>query len=195
MQPESDEAHISDGRRRKGHERRRRLLAAVMSVIERDGVAAVTQRVVAKEAGLPPSAVTYYYATVDDLLTAALIQVNDWYIDAFASLSADDDRAMEQLAELIAAGGDRNRAHTMAEYELFLMAGRRPDMRAEIARWNQVIDAFTARFTADPLDGTAIAAAIDGLFLRTFTTDGLSTAPEVLAVLKRITRRHPFAPE
>jgi DNA-binding transcriptional regulator YbjK len=35
-----------------------------MRVIERAGVAAVSQRVVAQEAGVPPSAVTYYFAAV-----------------------------------------------------------------------------------------------------------------------------------
>lgn len=190
MRHDPEDEHIRDGRRRKGNERRRRLLRATMRVIERDGAAAVTQRAVAKEAELPPSSVTYYFATIDELLTATLTEVNDGYIGSFDGFSGDDDRALEQLAELIAASTDGNSVHVLAEYELFLMAARRPDMRAELARWNRVVETFTARYTADPIARAAIAAAIDGLFLRAAGIDAQCTSAWVLAVLKHLTQRH-----
>jgi hypothetical protein len=50
--PRVDEEQVTDGRRRRGNQRRRALLDATLRVIGRDGLAAVTQRTVAAEAGL-----------------------------------------------------------------------------------------------------------------------------------------------
>ena len=57
MPEATGENEVTDGRRRRGMQRRRALLAAALQVIGRDGLAAVTQRAVAAEAGFPPSAV------------------------------------------------------------------------------------------------------------------------------------------
>ncbi|QKV80249.1 hypothetical protein [Amycolatopsis sp. Hca4] len=46
---------IADGRLRKGAARRETLLAATLRVVGRSGVAAVSQRTVAAEAGVPPA--------------------------------------------------------------------------------------------------------------------------------------------
>jgi AcrR family transcriptional regulator len=132
MRPEP--AHIEDGRLRKGELRRRLLLDATVRVIGRNGVGAVSQRAVAREAQLPPSAVLYYFATVDDLLVTTLTMVNDGYIDRFEALPGDDDQALAALADLIADGTGAGRCAAIAEYELWLMAARRPGMRGELDR-------------------------------------------------------------
>jgi DNA-binding transcriptional regulator YbjK len=44
--------------------------------------------VVAQEAGVPPSAVTYYFPSVDDLLAAALAAGNDEYLRTSTSAPA-----------------------------------------------------------------------------------------------------------
>lgn len=155
---------IADGRRRKGEHRRRQLLAATVALIGRGGVAAVTQRAVAAEAGVPPSAVLYYYPTVDGLLVATLTAVNDRYLAALAALPLQRAAALSELAELIAAAGDRDRA--IAEYELWLIALRRPELRAELDRWTAALDALTARLVRDVGARDGFAAAVDGLFLR-----------------------------
>ncbi|WP_219418401.1 TetR/AcrR family transcriptional regulator [Pseudonocardia nigra] len=176
---------IADGRRRKGERRRRELLAATMRVIERDGLSAVSQRAVAQEAGTPPSAVTYYFPTVDDLLVAALTACNDDYLDRLAACAADAD-PLARLATLIAEGSGPGRAHVAAEYELFLMAGRRPDLQAEAARWTVAVDAFLAPHVPDPVARTGVVAAVDGLFLRCFCHPAPPDAAEVRAVLARL---------
>ncbi|MEV2278963.1 TetR family transcriptional regulator [Nocardiopsis sp. NPDC049922] len=177
---------ITDGRRRKGEQRRRLLLDATMRVVERDGVAAVSQRRVAAEAGVPASAVTYYYAGVDDLLVDALTRVNDTYVAAIAALPDDPDGALRGFAALVAAGSGADRAHVMAECELFLIAARRPSLRPQIERWNEAVDSFLAAYLTDPVARTGAAAAIDGLFLRSCTTESAPTEQEVYAVLTRL---------
>ncbi len=179
---------ITDGRRRKGERRRRLLLDAVMRVVERDGVASVSQRRVAAEAGVAPSAVTYYYAAVDDLLVDALTRVNDTYVAALATLPDGADAALRALAGMIAAGSGPDRAHVMAECELFLLAARRPALRPQVERWNRAVDAFLTPYLPDPDDRAGVCAAVDGLFVRACVEPEL-TAAEVYRTLSRLVSR------
>jgi TetR/AcrR family transcriptional regulator, regulator of biofilm formation and stress response len=153
-----------------------------MRVIERAGVAAVSQRVVAQEAGMPPSAVTYYFPAVDDLLVAALADCNDDYLRGLDAC-ASDPAPLEALARLIAESNDSRRAHAAAEYELFLIAARRPELQTEAARWTAAVDAFLAPHVGDPIARAGVAAAVDGLFLRSFASADPPSADEVHAVL------------
>ncbi|WP_255622798.1 TetR/AcrR family transcriptional regulator [Pseudonocardia sp. DSM 110487] len=176
---------ITDGRRRKGEQRRRQLLDATMRVIERAGVAAVSQRVVAHEAGVPPSAVTYYFPAVDDLLVAALADCNDIYLSGLDACARDAD-PIAALARLIADGTGARRAYVAAEYELFLIAARRPEMQPEAARWADAVDAFLRPYADDPIVRAGVAAAVDGLLLRCFVSAEPPSADEVHAVLARL---------
>lgn len=177
---------ITDGRRRKGERRRRALLEATMRVIERSGVAAVSQRVVAAEAGVPPSAVTYYFPAVDDLLLAALTAVNDEYL-RLLDACAGRDEPLAALAELIASSTPAERVMVAAECELFLGAARRPSMRAEYARWTAALDAFLAPHTRTPAHLTGVAAAVDGLFVRAYCDPRPLPAEDVHAALVELT--------
>ena len=56
----------------KGAARRDALLEAVIRLLESDGPSAVTHRAVAREAGVPLAAATYYFASIDDLLVTAM---------------------------------------------------------------------------------------------------------------------------
>ncbi|MEU3018444.1 TetR family transcriptional regulator [Nocardiopsis sp. NPDC007018] len=181
-----DPETISDGRRRKGELRRRLLLDATMNVITRDGVAAVTQRRVAAEAGVPPSTVTYYYAAVDDLLVAALTRVNDAYVEQMGALADDPDEALRGFAALIAEGTGSDRTHALAEMELFLLAARRPALREQTDRWTAAVDAFFAPYLPDPEARAGVTAAANGYFLCCCTTSPPPDADEVYRVLRRL---------
>jgi DNA-binding transcriptional regulator YbjK len=156
-----------------------------MRVIERAGVAAVSQRVVAHEAGVPPSAVTYYFPAIDDLLVAALADCNDDYLRRLDESARDPD-PITALAGVIAESSDARRAHAAAEYELFLLAGRRPELKPEVDRWTSAVDAYLAPHVGDPVRRAAVAAAVDGLFLRCFVAADPPSADEVRALLASI---------
>jgi DNA-binding transcriptional regulator YbjK len=155
---------IADGRLRKGALRRRALLDATLRLVGRSGVAAVTQRAVAAEAELPPSAVLYYFASVDELLVTALREVNDRYVADLAEITT-----VGQLAELIAAYSAQDRRLTIAEYDLYLLAARRPDLREELDRWDRAVDEMARRLCPDRAE--LLAAAVNGLYLRAATTE------------------------
>ncbi|ANY06314.1 TetR/AcrR family transcriptional regulator [Pseudonocardia sp. HH130630-07] len=150
-----------DGRLRKGERRRRALLEATMRLVGRRGTAAVTQRAVAAEAGVPPSAVLYYFATVDDLLVAALTDVNDDYVARLAAIAT-----VEDLVGLIEDCARQDRLRTVAEYELLLHAARRDELRAELHRWDTALAGAAQRLVpGDPEVRSLLVAAANGLFL------------------------------
>jgi DNA-binding transcriptional regulator YbjK len=143
----------TDGRLRKGAARRRALLDATLRVVGREGVGAVTRRVVAVEAGTPPSAVLYYFVSVDALLVTALREVNERYCAEPAAVRTVDDLAAH-LATL-------DRDLLAAEDELFLLAARRADLRTEPAEWDRIVDELAARLA--PARPEPFAAAVNGL--------------------------------
>ena len=67
------------------------------------------------------------------------------------------------------------------------MAARRPDLRTELTRWINALDAFLARYIDDPITRAAATAAIDGLFLRCLCVDRPPDTDEILAILHRLT--------
>ncbi|HEX8867241.1 MAG TPA: TetR family transcriptional regulator, partial [Lentzea sp.] len=51
---------VVDGRKARGEKKRRAIVEATLRVIEREGISGVTHRSVAREAGVPTTAPTYY---------------------------------------------------------------------------------------------------------------------------------------
>lgn len=151
----------TDGRRVRGDRRRRELVEATLRLVGVGGVAAVSQRAVAAEAGVPPSAVFYYHPSVDALLVATLTAVNDRWIARLDAATVPDD-----LVALVEDCARRERVTAIAEYELFLLAARRPDLRGELDRWDVALEAAAARLLPDDAERRALlAAAVNGLAL------------------------------
>jgi TetR/AcrR family transcriptional regulator, regulator of biofilm formation and stress response len=166
---------IADGRLRKGAARRGALLAATLRLVARSGVAAVSQRAVASEAGIPPSAVLYYFESVDELLVTTLREVNERYCGELASIEHASD-----LVAHIVRYAEQDRDLLIAEYELWLLAARREDLRGELARWDDAVASLAVRLSQNRAD--VLAAALNGLHLRGATTGvDESTVRRVLA--------------
>ncbi|MCP2250727.1 transcriptional regulator, TetR family [Lentzea aerocolonigenes] len=157
-----------DGRRARGEKKRRAIVEATLRVIERDGVAGVTHRSVAREAGVPTTAPTYYFATLDDLLIATLVQAAEETCEEMLGTVARGGTARE-IAAMLAKAVNENRGRTLAEYELYLLAGRRPELRAAARRWLDL--AVEAMRPADPVAFRALLAAVDGLLIQGLIAD------------------------
>ncbi|WP_232665030.1 TetR/AcrR family transcriptional regulator [Pseudonocardia sp. TRM90224] len=181
-----------DGRRRKGELRRRALLDATLRIVEQHGVAGVSQRAVAQEAGVPPSAVLYYFASVDDLIVATLAACNDRYIERIVEIAATlPAERLPLLAAEIANGAATSRTQVLAEFDLLLLAARRPDMAAELQRWSDAVDTLVAALDVPPDRHDAVAATIDGLFLRCACAPTPPDAQTVLAALRSLVPTRP----
>jgi TetR/AcrR family transcriptional regulator, regulator of biofilm formation and stress response len=177
----------TDGRRLKGERRRRALVDACVRTIGRVGVPGVSQRVVAAEAGVPPSAVAYYFPTVDELLLATLRDVNDTYVAALDRCAAAGD-PLDALAEVVAGTGrPEHRASVAAEYELFMLAGRGERWQREYERWAAALTAFfTSGCGLDAGRAESASAAVDGLFVRAYCLPDAYGADEIRAVLRAV---------
>ncbi|WP_394297031.1 TetR/AcrR family transcriptional regulator [Nocardiopsis valliformis] len=112
-------------------------------------MAGVSHRTVSQEAGLPTSATTDYFTGLGDLLTAALTRVMDEDSERMRRLSGGGDRRRD-LAELLARVAAEP-GRLLAEYELFLLAVRRPHLRESTDAWLAAVGAFARCYTDDPV--------------------------------------------
>jgi DNA-binding transcriptional regulator YbjK len=158
---------VADGRRMRGEQRRTELLRATLAVIERDGVAGVSHRAVAAEADVSVASITYHFATLDDLLIAALTwAAEDLAAELHGRGSELGARPADELARLIEHSLVRRRGRTIALYELYLYAARRPDLRAAAGAWLEPLTEIARTFTADPQKAGLLVAALDGLLMQ-----------------------------
>ncbi|SDS49847.1 TetR/AcrR family transcriptional regulator [Jiangella sp. DSM 45060] len=155
--------HPADGRRARGAKRRAEIIAATLAVVTRDGAAGVTHRTVAKQAGIPTSLSTYYFATLDDLLVAALSSVADAYTVRIRQIIDGPGDKLRGLAELIAESGGPGRERALAERELSTLAARRPALAPVARQWREDVAELAATLTGDPRAIAALVAASDGL--------------------------------
>jgi DNA-binding transcriptional regulator YbjK len=182
--------------------RREQILEAALRVIGRSGRQAVTHRAVAEEAGVPLGSTTYYFDSRDDLLRQALEHVAASEVERYARRGEElrSVRSSRELADrltddLVARATDR--IAYIAEYELWLEAGQRPELREAAQNWcdaeqRSVAVAMEALGSADPAtDASLVVAAIDGLGERVLAreADPAEAAEEFRPELRRLVER------
>jgi DNA-binding transcriptional regulator YbjK len=183
-------------------DRREQILEATLRVIGRKGREAVTHRAVAEEAGVPLGSTTYYFDSRDDLLGQALEHVSAQEVERYRRLG-EELRAVKSgreladrlISELVAAAEDR--VAYIAEYELWLEAGRRPDLREAAQSWCNaeqyaVAAAMEKLGSTDPrADASIVVAALDGLGERVLAReeDPAAAAKELKPELRRLIER------
>jgi DNA-binding transcriptional regulator YbjK len=182
--------------------RREQILEAALRVIGRAGVQAVTHRAVAEEADVPLGSTTYYFDSRDDLIRQALEYVAASEIERYDRRGEElrTAKSPRQLAdrlidELVAAAEDR--IAYIAEYELWLEAGRRPELRETAQNWcdaeqRSVAAAMEALGSTDPAkDASLVVAAIDGLGERVLAReeDPAEAAKDFRPELRRLIER------
>lgn len=173
--------------RRYDPERRQRIIDAAIRVVGEKGIAGLSHRSVAAEADVPLGSTTYHFATLDELLVAALRQTNEGFAKVLAERLPEGGRG-DLATDLARAtgewlGGDRTGVEL--EYELYLAALRRPALRPVAAEWTEeTAERLAAR--TDPVTARALLALLDGICLQvllTGTTYDEEYAREALARL------------
>jgi TetR/AcrR family transcriptional regulator, regulator of biofilm formation and stress response len=139
------------------------------------GRQAVTHRAVAERAGVPLGATTYYFDSRDDLLAQALRTISEGRIENAGNvteglLRADTpDKLADELVEWLVEAVDPSRNLYVAEFELWLEAARRPELREAARSWcaaerSAFEKALKALGSDDPeRDARIVAGALDGL--------------------------------
>lgn len=167
---------------RRGAARRRALLEATVRVIGRGGIAAVDHRAVAAEADVPLGSTTYYFASKDDMVAQALHHVAEREVERLEAeaggglFEGDDASLVERLADLVLDTWANDRTVLLAQFELYLEAGRREDLRPAAQRWDRsyrhLLERVLDRLGAPDPAGRArlLCPAIDGLLLQHVAT-------------------------
>ncbi len=102
-------------RRSKDHrltDTRRRLLSAASEVVATKGISAATSRAITDAASVNLGAITYYFGSKDDLVSAALLEEMERRIDPALRVlegAEDPDAAMLDSVRLLLDGFDRER--------------------------------------------------------------------------------------
>lgn len=170
-------------------DRRAQIIAATIDVVAERGVEGLTHRAVADRAGVPLGSTTYYFATLDDMLIAALQQATRHYrrqVRMRTSRFRPGDDLVEMLTDLLVAYlRPRRRSETIVEYEMCLAAMRRPALRETARESLRVpVDALTP--LTDPVTAKALAAVIDGILIQSLTAGESPQPEEIAAVLRRV---------
>ncbi|MEV8586091.1 TetR family transcriptional regulator [Streptomyces sp. NPDC051180] len=174
--------------RRHDPERRERIVDAALRVAGRSGIAGLSHRTVAAEADVPLGSTTYHFASLDELLVAALRKANEGFgrlLRETPGLTAPDVDLATALARLLGAWLGGERARVELEYELYLAALRRPALRPVAAEWTESVTAALASRT-DPVTARAVVALMDGICLQVLLTDGAYDEEYARLVLARI---------
>lgn len=173
-----------DRRFARGNLRRRQLIAAALRVVERSGPGAVTHRAVALEAGVGATAATYYYRTVDELLVAVLVAGAERFTAELGE-RLQRSRSLSEVGEAFASSLRDQRGMAVAEYELYLLAARRKELRPVARRWIEVATDVLGTWSDDPVAVRGAVAACDGLLLQGLIADAPPTAEEIAELLGR----------
>jgi DNA-binding transcriptional regulator YbjK len=169
-------------------ERRLRITQAAIEVVGERGVAGLTHRAVAKAAGVPLGSTTYHFATLDDILEAALQKALDDNREQrmqWASTLPDDVDLADALAELTEQETGPGRAQVLVEYELYLAALRHPSLQALSRAWSEVLVEVLLPHT-DIGTARALATLNNGLYLESLISGEPLRASDARAAYRRV---------
>lgn len=168
-------------RQARGLRRREELLEAVLRIVARSGVAAVTHRAVAREAGTSHRLTVYYFATKEQMLLEAFRHLAQRSLARTELAAREVDEARERAVAMQAAIDavtdailDGLRAETggaAAEFSLALEITRQPALARDYAAWQErvesILRAHARAFGSDDADADArlIAATLRGFRL------------------------------
>ncbi|CAM3123752.1 MULTISPECIES: TetR/AcrR family transcriptional regulator [Sphingomonas] len=157
---------MADGfARRNDPERRQRIIAAALEVIAEHGVPGTTHRRIAAAAGVPLGSVTYYFTSLETLLTDAFTQLAEESSHAFAARMAQaqsHDDARAAIIDIIAGSVWAEPRTLLLSYELYAFAARHPSVSTVMQGWMNNSRAALERFF-DPLTARALDALVEGI--------------------------------
>ena len=130
----------------RGEKRRAQILDAAIDVIAERGLEGVTHRAVANAAGVPLSATSYFFASMDELIGAAVTRIADGVLQAVESFIDDTtnrgstetsvDAAIDRMLAALAGPRDRQ---IQVQFEAYLATNRRPDLIESVRR---IVEAY-----------------------------------------------------
>lgn len=125
--------------------RREALLDAAVDLLGDGGFAAVTHRAVARRAGLPLAATSYYFTSRDQLLAEAFALLVERELARMrAAVDHLAGRTPLAVAETLTGVYASDRLRQLGLWELYLQAGRDPALQAIARAWTDGCDDIVA---------------------------------------------------
>lgn len=166
-------------------------------LIARVGPDGLTHRAVAAEAGLPLAATTYWFASKEDMVRAALEHAAErdiayWERLREASREWTIASLPKHLTQVVEDSCTTRRECAVVDCALWLEAVRRPELRDVAQRW---LDAYSnciqailvnAGAPASADDADLLGSVVDGLIGHQLVATGPFDRPLVTARLKRL---------
>lgn len=166
---------------------RERILRAALHVIGSEGIGAVSNRRLAREAGVSLGSLTYHFPSQNDLLKESLLldmheevarlnAITEQIKLAKPTLEEVLGQVVQIASESLAGSGSTRWAEQLAVYELHLQAARDPELHEASRRCFEAYDAVaTAALEAlgmpsTPEHARAVVALITGVQLRAIGT-------------------------
>lgn len=160
---------------RRGVARKNQIIDAALSIIGSDGIAGLSMRGVAAQAGLPLGAVGYYFRSKDDLIAAAFQRhtrrETKRVVRTISQLGVGQSyqEFADKLADFVISGLTESRDQLFAEYQFMLESSRRRELEHTSSAWQQSLISqlqviVTALGSPSPkLDSRLILAVLAGL--------------------------------
>ena len=168
-------------------------------LVAEQGIAAVSHRAVAERAGLPLAATTYYFASLAELVEAAVVVAADGWLSAARAVVAglppvlDEDEAVARAVVMVVSGSSGG-AESLdggglaVLYDRYLEAGRHRHLQPAVTAYNERLDDLLDEvlvlggLPVHPGTARALLALVDGAILRALAEGGDPTPPAVAAV-------------
>lgn len=184
----------------KGERRRAELVAAAAALLRSGGFDAVRHRAVAELAGLPLASTTYYFESLDELVTAAVERTSHdelaegrARLDALAAGPAGTPDLAELMLDQLLGPESRDGGldAVLLRYERLVGAGRRPYLTPLMRALRGELDALLAEIlvrTGRPAEAVALrdlVALVDGAVISAL----IEAAPDPRAAAREILLR------
>jgi TetR/AcrR family transcriptional regulator, regulator of biofilm formation and stress response len=176
--------------RRRDPDRRQRIAAAAVTVIERDGLLALSHRAVAAEAGVPLGSTTYYFEDLDALLVAALERLSEHelrVLDEWATTWDLRTQLEDALVSLVLGYTNDQRDRSTLEYEVHMLAYRRNSLKPPSHRW-EIAFAELLSTVLEPAEVPIVIASFDAIMLHGLDLDEALTDDWAREYLRRVLR-------
>ncbi|MFE0027744.1 TetR/AcrR family transcriptional regulator [Amycolatopsis sp. NPDC059021] len=171
-------------------QRRERMITAAERVVIGAGLAGLSHRAVAEEAGVPLGSTTYYFATLSELRQAALRRLLENYrawLHEWAERIGRPPPAklVGHLTDMVCEGIAEHRQHIVAEFELSVAALRDPEV-AEVATGYSAVTTEVLSAMAGKRAALALTAAFNGVHLEALTRPGGLSRRQIASVFRAI---------
>lgn len=179
----------------KGERRRQELVTAAAELLRAGGFDAVRHRAVAEKAGLPLASTTYYFESLDDLVTAAVeLTSREELGEGHQQLEAAPAELPELVLDLLLGPESRGGGleAVLLRYERLVGAGRRPYLAPLMRALRGELDTLLADILAragHPLDEVALrdlVSLVDGAVISAL----IEADPDPRAAAREVLLRH-----